>query len=291
MIHTSRRIGFTSLCAFAALLLAVPAAPLRAEATDKDITKQLEVLPTLPDAQHGPAIGKAALDIRALPASTRKVELAETLFHLATPGNPGLENIQAAATTLAQAVKETPAPARGGKPARPYMDLAKLAHYVGIKTDLSDPQLDQAMAILTANDTDVQKADFTLTDLNNKKWTLSQLKGKIVLVNFWSTMCRNCRKEMPDLDIIYKTYKAQDLVILSITSEGGLRVSSYVNPIGYTYPILLDPMGKTSEAFHVDSVPQSFVFNRDGKLVSHAIDMLTQPQIFRMLARAGLKPQ
>lgn len=276
---------------FTAVLFSAAASPLHAQATEKSITKELEGLRALPDAEHGPAIGKIALDIRTLPAGPQRLQLAVSLVHLATEGDPGLANIQAAAVTLADTLKQTPAPAKDGKPAEPYMELAKLAHYIGIKTDLSDPQLDQAQAILTANDADIQKADFTLTDLHDKKWTLSQLKGKIVMVNFWATWCQPCRKEMPDLDAIYKHYKSEDLVILSLSNESPLKVSSYVNRIGYTYPILLDSEGKAGQQFHVDGIPQSFVFNRDGKLVGHSIDMLTQMQIFRMLAHAGLKPQ
>jgi hypothetical protein len=55
--------------------------------------------------------------------------------------------------------------------------------------------------------------------------------------------------------------------------------------------VLLDEGGKVGKAFHVDGLPRNFVFDRDGKLVTQAIDMRTQRQFFVMLAKAGLKPQ
>ena len=67
------------------------------------------------------------------------------------------------------------------------MELAKLIRYEHVTATLDDPQMAKADALLAAEDADVQKTDFTLKDLNNKKVTLSELKGKIVLVNFWAT--------------------------------------------------------------------------------------------------------
>ena len=144
---------------------------------------------------------------------------------------------------------------------------------------------------MAENDAEIEKADFTLRDLNNKKVTLSELRGKIVMVNFWATWCPPCRKEMPDLNAIYNHYKSQGLVILSLSDEDMFKVGSYISQAKYTYPILLDPGGKVAKQFHVEGIPKSFVFNRDGKLVAQSIDMRTQLQFLHMLAKAGLTPQ
>jgi len=272
------------------------ATTLHAQATkpvsDADIEKQLQGLRALPDAQRGAKTGELAREIRALPASTRKLQLALELSHHSTEGDPGRENLQEATTTLGMALAETPAPAaKDGKPAEPYMQLASLVHYEGLTTGLTDPQLAQAESLLAENDADIEKADFTLRDLNNKKVTLSELHGKIVMVNFWATWCPPCRKEMPDMNLIYNHYKSQGLVILSISDEDAFKVGSYIAHAGYTYPVLLDPGGKVAKQFHVEGIPKSFVFNRDGKLVAQSIDMRTQMQFLRMLAKAGLTPQ
>jgi len=170
------------------------------------------------------------------------------------------------------------------------MDLAKLARYEQIATDFKDPLLTKADEILAADDADVEKADFTLKDLNGKKVTLSALRGKIVLVNFWATWCPPCRKEMPDLDLIYTHYQAQGLVIVSLTDEDPFKVNSFIGQAGYHPPVLLDSGGKVAKQFHVDGLPKTFVFDRDGKLVAQSIDMRTQHQFFVMLAKAGLHP-
>jgi len=264
---------------------------MRGQATPSSIGKQMDGLRALPDDQRPAATTKIAMDIRTLPAGMPKVKLADALVHLSTEGDPGHETLQAVAGTLALSVKETPVPpAKDGSPAMPYTDLAKLVRYEGVTTDFSDPMFTKAGEILIANDADVQKADFTLKDLNGKKVTLSALKGKIVLVNFWATWCPPCRKEMGDLDLIYTHYQPEGLVILSITNENPFTVGSFLNGKGYHPPVLLDDGGKVAKEFHVDGLPRSFVFNPDGKLVGESIDMRTQRQFFTMLSAAGLQP-
>ena len=137
----------------------------------------------------------------------------------------------------------------------------------------------------------MQNSDFTLKDLKGKKVTLSALRGKIVLVNFWATWCPPCRKEMTDLDLIYTHYQAQGLAMVSITGENGSTVRSFLEGKGYHPPVLLDDGGKVAKQFHVDGLPRTFVFDREGKMVAEAIDMRTQRQFFAMLAKAGLQPQ
>jgi peroxiredoxin len=273
-----------------ALVLSVPAI-VHGQATEGSIGKQLDGLRAVPDATRPAATTKIAMDIRTLPAGLPKLKLADGLTHLSTEGDPGRETLQAVADTLAEALTQNPLPPKNDLPPMPYMDLAKLARYEGISTSMKDPLLEKADQILAANDADVEKADFTLKDLNGKKYTLSQLRGKIVLVNFWATWCPPCRKEMADLDLIYTHYQQQGLVILSLSNENPFTVSQFISPTGYHPPVLLDEGGKVGKAFHVDGLPRNFVFDRDGKLVTQAIDMRTQRQFFVMLAKAGLKPQ
>jgi peroxiredoxin len=172
----------------------------------------------------------------------------------------------------------------------PYIDLAKLVHYEHVKVTLDDPLLAKATLTLVADDADLEKADFTLKDLQGQDVTLSQLRGKIVLVNFWVTWCGPCLLEMPDLNDLYSRFKSQGLVALSLTSEESSKVNSYVNRIGYHAPVLLDSDSKAAKRFHVDNLPRSFVFNRKGKLVALAVDQRLRRQFFQMLAAAGIHP-
>jgi len=302
--------GRVLLLAFS--LVAAPA--LRGQATESSISKELPLLggaAALPPARGAPvdpnrpapiaaadrpvAIVQTAKDIRSLPAGPKKVKLADTLLRDASQGEVGTEALQASADALAQALTESPQPpAKDGTPAAPYMDLARGEHITLLATSLKDAQMDKAVEVVAANDADAAKADFTLKDLNNKKVTLSALKGKIVLINFWSTQCIPCKPEMQDLDLIYSHYAQQGLVVLSINGDNPFATSSYLNSKNY-HPQVLSDDGKTAKQFHVDEtkpegLPRTFVFNRDGKLVAESIDMCTQRQFFAMLGLAGLKP-
>lgn len=269
--------------------------------SDAEIKTQFDLLqaitPATPTPVRAAAVTKLALQIRAIAPGPTKVRFADQLCRRATPGEIGRATLQETATTLSTALAESPIPAKGDKIPPPYLELAKLVRYEGVTTTLEAPQLTQATAQLAANEADIQKADFTLLDTHNKKISLSQFKGKIVLVNFWTIRCATCGYEMEALDTIYNHFKAQDVVILSITDEPLIDVGLLEKARGFTYPLLVDPMHKAYKQFHVDVndtasfVPVSFVFDREGKLSAIAPDIITQKQIFAMLSKAGLKPQ
>ena len=249
----------------------------------------------VPEEKRPAAIIQVATDIGTLPAGASKVQLADSLIHAATQGEVGRDALQASADALAKALSETPQqPGQDGLPAKPYMDLAKLARYGGLTTSLKDPQVAKAEDILVANDADVAKLDFTLKDVNGKKVVFSSLKGKIVLVSFWSAPCMACRKEMTDLDLIFTHFESQGLVVLSIISPTPEDIMSLNNFLlrgaGYHPRVLLDDKGKVAAMFHADSQPKTFVFDRDGKLVGESINYCTQRQFFAMLAKGGLHP-
>ena len=77
---------------------------------------------------------------------------------------------------------------------------------------------------------------------------------------------------MPDLDALYRRYRDQGLVVLAISDEEPAKVSAFLGTHAVSYPILLDPGRKVNEQFHVDGIPKSFVYNRQGKLAAQAID-------------------
>jgi peroxiredoxin len=261
--------------------------------SESSIGKRIDELSTMPDAGRPAAILQLAKDIQTLPAGAGKVKVANNLAHQATAGDPGQDTLQAVADTLAQALAATPQPpAKNGDPADAYMELAKMVRYEQVAVDLKDPMLGKADEILTANDADAAKADFTLKDIEGKKVTLSALRGKIVLVNFWGTICQSCKKEMADLDLIYTHFQSQGLAILSVAAENDFRVGTFLrgNPGTYHPTVLIDSDSKVTKQFHVDNLPRAFVFDRDGKLVAESMDMRTQKQLFQMLAKAGLHP-
>ena len=278
----------------APFLIAAPL--LHAKGPEDAIGKQISTLRDLPPAQKRPTIIKLATDIRALPAGKPKLQLADNLCHLSTEGDTGSAALQAVADTLSQALSETPVPAKNDWPPPPYFDLARLVRYEGVNATLADPLFAKAGAALVQNDADIEKADFTLRDLKGKKVTLSEFRGKVVVVNFWATWCQPCRAEMGDLDAIYTHLAEKGLVVLSINIEDVpmsdlMRVGTYVGEMNYHPPVLLDPGAKVAAKFHVDGgIPKTFVIGRDGKLVAEAIDMRSQRQFLNMIAMAGIQP-
>jgi len=157
-----------------------------------------------------------------------------------------------------------------------------------VQASLDAAPFAEALKNLDSIDRRRASADFTLRDLTGKEWKLSELRGKVVLVNFWATWCPPCRKEMPDLAALYSTLK-NGLVVLSISDEELAKVVPFVKQHSYTFPILLDPGRTVHTLFGVDGIPKSFVYDRDGKLVATAIDMRTKDQFLAMLAKAGLR--
>jgi peroxiredoxin len=259
-------------------------------AQEPRIEARLHQLRQLPEAERVKVTRQLALEIRRLPASSAKKEpLAEQLANLVTEGDPGQVTLQEVATTLAQALHEKPAASKDSQPAAAYVTLAQLARYEHVQVSLNDPQFAAATNKLEADDHSRQHAEFTLADLNGTKWNLRALSGKVVLVNFWATWCPPCRKELPDLEALYRRFGPRGFVILAISDEDSSKVKPFVAERKLSYPVLLDPGRKVNELFHVFGIPKSFVYDRTGKLVAESIDMRTEQQFLAMLRRAGLE--
>jgi peroxiredoxin len=256
---------------------------------EKPIAERIGSLRSLPDDVRGPATKKLATEIRQLPVTPNKLRLANSLAMLSTEGDFGHEMLQEVATTLAAALREQPTPAEKGQPPRPYVELAELVRYEHVQATLDDPQFAAAVSKIEADNERREQADFTLTELSGKTWTLKEQRGKVVVLNFWATWCPPCRKEMPDLETLYRQFKDQGLVILAISDEDAGKVAPFIAQQKVTYPILLDPGRKVNDLFQIEGIPKTFVYDRKGKLVAQSIDMRTRRQFLEMLAQAGLK--
>jgi peroxiredoxin len=257
---------------------------------EKTIVDQIRTLRKLPDGVRVRTTKDLALQIRHLPATENKLRLAVGLAGLSTEGDFGHDTLQEVANTLAVALREQP-PRAGtkGEPDYSYIELAQLVRYEHVQTTLDTPQFAAAMAKLEADDAKRQDADFTLSDLQGKPWNLKELRGKVVLVNFWATWCPPCRKEMPDLESLYERFKDQGFVVLSISDEESSKVKPFITERSITYPVLLDPGRKVHTEFDIEGIPKSFVYDRNGRVVAQSIDMRTQGQFLAMLAQAGLQ--
>jgi peroxiredoxin len=267
---------------------------------EKPLADQLHGLRSLADDVRAETTKNLALKIRQLPATENKLRLAYGLANLSTEGDFGHAALQEVATTLADTLKERPLPwaqqkdeqpakDKAPEPASPYVELASLVRYEHVAAALDNDQYRAALARLEADNRKREHAEFSLKDLTGKSCTFSELRGKVVLVNFWATWCPPCRKEMPDLEALYTQFASQGLVILGISDEEAAKVEPFIREHKITFPVLLDPGRDVNTMFVVEGIPKSFVYDREGKLVAQSIDMRTREQFLEMLSKAGLK--
>ncbi|HUY18495.1 MAG TPA: TlpA disulfide reductase family protein [Candidatus Binataceae bacterium] len=115
-------------------------------------------------------------------------------------------------------------------------------------------------------------APFALHDMNGRLVTLADLRGKVVFLNIWATWCGPCREEMPSIETLYDDFKSdKNFVILAVSqdTQGLAAVEPYVEKNGYHFEVLLDPQNKVGEAYDVGGVPETFIIDRDGRIVAH----------------------
>ena len=111
--------------------------------------------------------------------------------------------------------------------------------------------------------------DFSAQALSGPKVSLSQLRGKVVILNFWATWCPPCRAEMPDLDALWKKDKDKAFTIMGISvGEDERTVKDFIAKSGYGYPIFLDPSGELGSSFGARSIPTTYIFNKEGKAIA-----------------------
>ena len=112
--------------------------------------------------------------------------------------------------------------------------------------------------------------DFTLRNIKGKQVSLSSLKGKVVLINFWATWCQPCLAEMPHIDKYYKELKSKGFEVLSISTDDA-RNASKVKPLvksrGFTFPVLLDKQTKVVKLYNPNkTLPYNVLIDRQGKI-------------------------
>jgi cytochrome c biogenesis protein CcmG/thiol:disulfide interchange protein DsbE len=109
--------------------------------------------------------------------------------------------------------------------------------------------------------------DFSLVSFDGEAYSLADLKGKPIVLNFWSSRCPHCATVVPYLEDFYTQYREQGLVVLGVAgfdSESALREKA--SSLGVTYPIAISP--DTGRAYGVSGVPATYVIDREGNIVA-----------------------
>jgi thiol-disulfide isomerase/thioredoxin len=126
--------------------------------------------------------------------------------------------------------------------------------------------------------------------LDGKAYDLSQLKGKVVLLHFWTTWCEPCRAEMTELDKLQKEHSADGFVLLGVdVGEGRGIVEKYLKSSGVTHPIAVANDANLFSAYQVRAFPTHVLIGRDGVVVDYQIGNEGPAALRSLLAKAGLK--
>jgi len=108
--------------------------------------------------------------------------------------------------------------------------------------------------------------DFTLPTLKGDSLTLSDLGGRLVVLNFWATWCGPCVKEMPTLEHLRDRLGERGLSVLAVSLDMGdpKRVADFVRGYGWQLPILLDPLAQVGDRYAIRVMPTTYVIGPDG---------------------------
>lgn len=109
--------------------------------------------------------------------------------------------------------------------------------------------------------------DFTLASGSGKNIKLSELRGEVVMVNFWASWCGPCREELPLLDVLYRQYRDYGFTLLGVNvDENRAAADKLLEQIPVSFPVLYDPTSAVSELYQVDAMPSTILIDRDGNL-------------------------
>jgi peroxiredoxin len=111
--------------------------------------------------------------------------------------------------------------------------------------------------------------DFTVEMVDGEQITLSKLKGKVVVVNFWATWCPPCRQELKVVEKeLINRFKGKDFIFLPISrGEAKKTVEAFREQNGYTFPMGLDPKQTIYKKYASNYIPRNFVVGKDGKVI------------------------
>lgn len=131
--------------------------------------------------------------------------------------------------------------------------------------------------------------DFTLSDLGGNSVRLSSLRGEVVLINFWATWCAPCRLEMPGIEAAYQAHQADGLRVLAVNlDESPETVGAFVDELGLTFTVLLDPGYKVNDLYRVRAYPTTYVVDRDGVIAKLHLGYMDETKLAEYLAGVGL---
>ena len=129
--------------------------------------------------------------------------------------------------------------------------------------------------------------DLTFTTIEGKKFSMADLKGKVVIVNFWATDCLACVTEMPALVNTYQQYQKKGLEIIAVAMpyDPPAQVLNYVSQKKLPFPVMHDGLSEITQKFgNVDLTPTTFIFDKQGKQLQRTIGALDFVKLNQLLS-------
>ncbi len=131
-------------------------------------------------------------------------------------------------------------------------------------------------------------ADFRLTAVDGQTVALHDLRGKVVLLNFWATWCPPCKAEMPDLNALYRDNGTKhNFVVVGVdVEEDRSAVEAFARQLNIAFPLLLDTSGQVTDgSYHIRSLPTTLIVDREGNVRDTWMGQLTRPAMLARLER------
>ena len=138
--------------------------------------------------------------------------------------------------------------------------------------------------------------EFDTVTSRGRRVSLNSLKGKVVLLSFWATWCRECRSEMPASEQLHRELGDHGLSVLGANYREDTQViQRYAKKLNLTFPLLLDPNGRIKASFGVIGLPTTFLIGRNGKTIGFAVgprewDHIPARTIIELLLAQPTKP-
>lgn len=109
--------------------------------------------------------------------------------------------------------------------------------------------------------------DFSLKSSTGRNMRLSELRGEVVLLNFWATWCGPCRQEMPQLGRLYTQYREAGFTLLGVNiDDSRANAETMVKKLGVHFPTLFDSDKRVARLYDVDTMPATLLIDRDGRV-------------------------
>lgn len=126
--------------------------------------------------------------------------------------------------------------------------------------------------------------DFSFTTFDGEALNLSDLRGKIIVLNFWASWCVPCHTEAPELENFWRTYRDQDVVVLGIAwTDIQSNSRDFIETYNITYPNATDVGTRITGLYNVNNVPESFVIDRNGDIVRFLKGATTEAELISII--------